>query len=101
MHLGDVAEAIVDLGKAADRGEIFGSGAEDGFELFPRRLVIAHFNQGASERHAGGEIRGMTLETDTAGFDRLLVVTDAAVFLREGRERNRRRVRLDPASQFL
>ena len=41
------------------------------------------------------------MQTDAAGLDRVVVAADAAELFGERRKRNRRRVRLDPASQFL
>ena len=93
-----MAEPLVDLGEAADRGEVLGRGAEDGLELLARRVVVADFDERAAERDARGQVGGMPLQAGAAGLDRVVVAADAAELFREGRKRNRRRVREDPAS---
>ena len=101
IHFRRVAEPFVDLGEAADRGEVLGRGSEDGLELLARRVVVAGFDQRAAERDARGQVGGMALEAGAAGLDRLVVAADAAELFGERRKRDRRRVREDPASQFL
>jgi hypothetical protein len=41
------------------------------------------------------------LQAGAAGFDGVFVPADPPELFRKGREGNRRRVRVDPASQFL
>jgi hypothetical protein len=101
IHLGRVAEVFVDLRESARRRDVLRRRAQDRLELFARGLQIAGFDQRASERDARGQIRGMPLEACETGCHRFLVASEAPVFLRERRKRNRRRVGFDPASQFL
>ena len=68
------------------------------FAAWPRRA--AELDQGAAERDARGEIAGVIGEAGAADADGFVVVAGAAALLGELRKSNRRRVRLDPASQF-
>src|SRR5262245_5511914 len=101
MHFGGVAEALVDLLDAADRGDVLGSRPKDGFQLAAGAVVLAHLDERAAERHTRREVRRVPVQPGAARLDRVFIASDAAELLRECRKRNRRRVRLDPASQFL
>jgi hypothetical protein len=101
IHLGRVAEAFVDLRQAARGRDILRRRTQDCLELFARGIEIARFDQRTAERHARRQICRMALEARGTDFNRFLIAAETPVFLRERRKRNRRRVGLDPASQFL
>ena len=92
---------MMDFGDAANRGEIFRRALEDVLEFGERRLEIVELDQRAAQRDAGGEITRMKLETGAADVDGLLVMAGAAALLRQLGEGNRRRIRLDPASEIF
>src|SRR5438128_5217763 len=96
-----MAKAFVELGQTADRGEVFGRGAKHRFQLLAGAVEVSGFDERASERHPRGKVCGMAQETGPAGFNRLVVAANPAELFRECRKRDRRRVRLDPAPQFL
>lgn len=96
-----VAAHFVDFGDAFEGREVLGRPAKNGRQLDQRRVEIAGLEQRATERGASGKIFGMEDEaglTDLDGFGRLAV---APQFFCEGREGERRRILLDPATQFL
>ena len=96
-----VATPVVDLGQAANRREVLGRQPEDVLELLACVFEPAHLEQRAAERDMRGKIRGMAHEACRAGRNRLFEASGAAVFLREGGERDGRRIRLDPAFEIL
>jgi hypothetical protein len=91
----------VNLGQGANRGEIFRGRSNDLLEFRLGFLQFAQFEQRASERDARGQVGRMALQADAAGLDRFAEESRPPVFVREGRERDRRRVLLDPALQFF
>ncbi|HEX6463035.1 MAG TPA: hypothetical protein VFZ98_01225 [Vicinamibacterales bacterium] len=101
IHLRRVAKALVDLPQAPNSGEVLGRRAQHGLELLARGIQVAGLYQRAAQRDARRQIRGMPLKAGDAGFGRFVIPAEAPVLLRERRKRNRRRVGLDPASQFL
>ena len=92
---------MMNFGEAADGRQVFLSGAEDNLELTPRGIQLAKLDQGPAQRHAGRQIAWMNGEAGAAHLGRLGVLPGAAVLLCELRKCNRRRVFLNPASQFL
>ena len=92
---------MMDFGQSANRGEVFGSELQNIFELFPRVRKAADFNQRPAERDMSGEIGWMPDEAGRAGLDRFFKPSGATVFLRQRREGDRRRVRMDPALQLF
>ena len=96
-----VAEAMVNLRQAADCREILRRELEDVLELLLRFLEAADFHQRAAKRHSGRKVRRVPDEACVAGIDRFLILLGAPVFLRKRRERNGRRIQLDPAFQLL
>ena len=99
--IGQVPRAMVNLGEPADRREVFRRSAEDVLELLARLVVATELEQRSTERHPRRKIGGMPLQTGEAGGNRFVVLAGAPVFLGERRKRNRRRVQLNPASQFF
>ena len=99
--MGIIPGAMVDLGERADRREVLRGGAQDVLELVPRFVEPAEFQEGPTEGHAGGDIGRVPLQSGFAGGDGVFELACPPVLLRQGRERDRRRVQLDPASQFL
>jgi hypothetical protein len=89
---------MMDFGKAANGGEVFGCEAQDVLELLARFVVLSGFEECAAEGDVSGEIRGVPLQPGRAGRYGFFVPAGPPVFLREGRKRNRRRIHLDPAS---
>jgi hypothetical protein len=96
-----VAEPLVDFRKTADRRQVLRGKSQDRFEFLLRFLEASNVNERAAERDVGGEIGRMADEAGGAGIDRLFETPGPPVFLCECRKRNGRRVRLDPAFEFL
>ena len=96
-----LAQPVMDFGKTPDGREILRRQPQDVFELVPRVLQAADFNECAAERHVSRQIGGMSNEAGGAGLDRVFETSSAPVFLCERGEGDRRRVRVDPAFQFL
>jgi len=92
---------MMNLGQAPNGREILWRQLQNVLEFLPGILKPSHFDECAAKRDVGGEIRGMTHQTGLAGFNGFLVAFSAPIFLGESRKRNGRRVRLDPAFQFL
>lgn len=90
-----------DLAEAAPRRQVFRRGMEHGSQLTARGVQIAQREQRATEGHARGMVFGVMSESGPADADGVLMAAGAPVFLGELREGKRRRVPLDPASQFL
>ena len=91
---------LLDLGHAADGGEIVGRGLEDELQFRLGLLELPELDQRAAERDPCGEISGMAREAGAAALLRRLIVAGATVFLGQLGEGNRGRVGLDPASQI-
>src|SRR5262249_38398876 len=101
IHLRRVPEPLVDLFEPADGGDVLGRGPEDRLELLAGGVVVAGFDEAAAERDARREVGRVPLKAGAARIDGVLIAPDPPELFRERRKRNRRRVRLDPASQFL
>ena len=99
--LGQLSDATVNFRERPDRGQILRSRAQHLFEFLARFVVAADLEQGSAEGDAGRKVCGMALQARPARGNRVVELARAAVFLREGRKSDRRRIRLDPASQFL
>ena len=95
------SDAMVDFRECPDRGEILRSHAQHVFELLAGLVVPADLEQRSSQRDAGRQVRGMTLQAGPARGYRIVEPAGAAVFLGERGKRDRRRIDLDPASQFF
>jgi hypothetical protein len=95
------AEPVMDFRKSANGGKILRRKPQNVFELVPRVLQAADFDECAAEGHMGRQIGRMSNEAGGAGLDRFFETFSAPVFLGERGEGDRRRVRLDPASQFF
>ena len=67
----------------------------------PRLVETPGLEQRAAEGDAGRQVGGMPLQSGFTDGDRVLELSAAAIFLGERGERDRRRIQLDPASQFL
>ena len=91
----------MDLREAADGGEILRREAKDLFQLFLGLFVAADFDERPTERDARGQIRWMPLQARLTRRDSRFELPGATVFLGKSREGDRRRVHLDPASQFF
>src|SRR5712691_10574540 len=99
--LAKVPSSMIDLGQAANRGEIFARALEHQLELPLRIVQLIQFEEGASERDASGEVGGVNFEAGLADVDRLLELPGAPELLGELRKSNRRRILLDPASKVV
>ena len=66
-----------------------------------RFVETPQLEQRTAERDVGGQVCGVPLKASLTGRDRFFEAAGAAVLFREGRERDRRRVHLDPAFQFF
>ena len=69
-------------------------------QLGVRFVETSELDERAAERDARGEVVGMVRKAGAADADGLVVIARAAALLGELRKSNRRRVRLDPASEF-
>ena len=99
--LGQLSGPMVNFRERPDRRQILWSRAEHLFELLARFVVAADLQEGSAQGDASREVRRMALQARPARGNRVVEVTRAAVFLGQRRERDRRRIRLDPASQFF
>ena len=79
-----VPDAVVDLGERADRREVLRGRAQDMFELVPRFVEPAEFQERAPERHARRDIGRMPLEAGFARGDRVLELPCPPGTLRPG-----------------
>ena len=77
---------MVNVGKPADRGEVFGGVLEDEVELLLCFDELVQLDERAAKRDARGKLPRMHREAGAAHFDRLLVLSRAAQFLGELRE---------------
>ena len=100
QRVGDLAAPLIDLRHRAVGGEIVGSGGEDDRQLGLRLVEMSELGERAAEGDAGREIIGVIREAGAADAHGLFVFAGAAALFSELRKSNRRRVRLDPASQF-
>jgi hypothetical protein len=91
----------VDLCEAANGRQVFRRTFQDVLERTPRLFQPAEVNEGAAQRDVSRQIRGMADKAGVAGFDRFIEAAGAAVLLGKSGERDGRRIRLDPASQFF
>ena len=98
---GIVPDAVVDFGERTNRRQVLGGRAQDMFELVPRLVEPAELEQRSPERDARRDIGRVPLQAGFTGGDRVLELPCPAVLFGQGRERDRRRILLDPASQFL
>lgn len=78
----------MDLCELANRGEIIRCRLHDVFELGRRFVEPSQFEQGATERHTGREVRGVLDETRACGLDGLIQLAGAPMLLRKLRERD-------------
>ncbi len=100
-RLRNLAPPTMDVGEGANGGQVLGRAAQDLLELDRRRVELADFDQGAAQRDARGNIRGVPQQPRAASLDRVGEHAEAPVLLGESGEGDRRRVPLDPALQFL
>ena len=98
---GIVPGALVDLGERTNCREVLGGRAQDMFELVPRVVEPAKLEERSPERDARGDIGRVPQQAGFTCGDRVLELPCPAVLFGQGRERDRRRIQLDPASQFL
>src|SRR5262245_32855049 len=100
-RLRQIAAPLEDVAERTQGGEILRCILQDEVELPLRVIELAELQQRPAERHARGEISGMSVEAATADVDRFLVAAQAAAFFGELRKRNRRRILFDPASKVF
>ncbi len=91
----------MDPGERTNRREILRGRAQHMFKLVPRFVEPPELEQRAPERDARGDVGRMPLQAGFTRGNRVLELPRPAVLFGEGRERDRRRIQLDPASQFL
>ena len=96
-----IASPVMNFGQASDRGEVLRRHCEDVFQLFARFVEPVHLDERASERHMRRKVCRMPLQAGLARRDGLFVLPSPPILFRKRRKRNRRRVRLDPASQIF
>ena len=101
QRLVEIAFALEDLGESANGRQVFRRGRDHEIQFVLGLVERAQFDQGTAERDTGSEVVGMRGEAVAADFDGFFVRSVAAAFFGELRKRNRRRVRLDPASKFI
>jgi hypothetical protein len=96
-----ITDASVDLRERADRREILRGRAQDMFELVPGFVEPTERQKRAPEGHTGRDIGRVPLESGFAHGNGVCELPCPPVLFGQGRKRNRRRIQLDPASQFL
>jgi hypothetical protein len=94
------AQPVVDLGHAADRGEIIRRRLEDVVQFLFGVFELVQLDERAPKGDARGKIAGMSNEAGTAAPLGRLVVARSSILLRELREGDRRRIALDAATEF-
>ena len=92
--------ARVTLGRALlELGQL--ESAQHELELGLRVVERVELDERPAQRHAGREISRVEIEAGAADVDRFVEPARAPAFLGQLRERNRRRVFLDPASKVV
>lgn len=92
---------VMGFREAFDRREILGGVLQDLLELLLRVFELTEIEKRASQGYTCGVIGGMNRETSATDIDGLLRLAGATVLFGELRKRNRRRVLLDPSSEFF
>ena len=101
LRLRQLSRPMMDFRERPDRRKVLRSRAEHLFEFVACFVVAADLEQGAAQGDAGRKVRGMALQARPARGNRVVELAPAPVFLGQSRKSDRRRVRLDPASQFF
>ena len=99
-RLAHQAAALIDLGQGADRRKVAGRHVQHVRQLREGLVEPVQFDEGAAEGDAGGQGFRMVLQAGAAHPHGFVVLAFAPEFLRQLGKRQRRRVGLDPASEF-
>ena len=100
-RLGGFVASRVNLGNAFESCQVFRGRCQDGRQLGQGRVEVPVVNQGAAQRGPGGGVLGVQGEADPARLDGFVHPAGTPELFCEGGKRKRRRILLDPASQFL
>ncbi len=92
---------LIDIREASNSGKVLRRRLKDQLELGLGFVELSKLHQRAAERYAGRQVTGVSFEAGTGDLHSILEITGPAVFLSELRERDRRRVLLDPAPKRL
>ncbi len=99
--LGELSLSLMEIGQAADGGEVVGGQAPGLLELVPGGVQLAERRQRPGERHAGRRVRGMALQSLAAHPDGRRQVAAAPVLFGQLRKGNRRRVMFQPLAELV
>ena len=91
------AAAVMDSGEATNGGKIFRSALDHHLQLPLGVLVLAELDERPSQGDARRQIARMKGQSGVADVDGFRILPCPPVLLGELRERNRRRILLDPA----
>ena len=100
-RLDKCAAAVMNAGEAANGGKIFGCALDHHLQLPLGVVVLSELDERPSQRHAGRQVAGMKGQSGAADLDGFGVLPCPPVLLGELRERDRRRILLDPASKVF
>ena len=100
-RLGGFVASRVNLGDAFERSQVFRGRRQDRRQLGQSRVEVPVVNQGAAERGSCGGVLGVQREAGPARLDGFVQPAGTPELFCEGGKRKRRRILLDPASQFL
>ena len=96
-----LTDPMMDLREPANRREIFRREFQNVFQFGASFRKAADLDERPAQCDVSGKVGRMSNETGRARLDRFSESPGAAIFLGQRRKGNRRRVRLDPAFQFL
>jgi hypothetical protein len=100
-RLDKLAAPVMNLRKAANGGQIFWRTLDDHRQFSLGVVVLSEFDERPAQRDARGQIARMDGEPGAADLDGFGMLPRPPVLLRELRERDRRRILLDPASKIF
>lgn len=98
--LRQLSPLLEDFGQGAIGGGIVGGRLENQVEFDLGLVQPAELNQGSTERHARREAIGVVLQSGATDANGIVIGARLSALFRQLRKSDRRRVRLEPASQF-
>jgi hypothetical protein len=93
--------SVMGFREAFDRREILRRAFQNVLEFVLRVLELVELEQRPSKRHTRRVISGVNREAGAGGVYRFLQLSRAAVLFGELRERDGRRILLDPSSKIV
>ena len=100
-RLGQLATPVMNVREAANGGEIFWRAFDHQLQFSLGVVVLSELDERPAQRDARRQIARMNGEPGAADLDGFGILPGPPLLLRELRERDRRRILLDPASKVL